>query len=120
MADNQDSTRRLCEELSSIVGMTTSNTQNFARLIELSIVHKMLTDNIETIGSSPLTIDIPFICNMTVRVDETNNVVVDSVNLTETFKSHLLGAITEKKSPLVIEAEASLIDRISRKYNSLV
>lgn len=116
---NFNDTRDLCEDLSKILGMTRSLTHSFTRLVENALVHKLLIDNIDKDNINDIEIIVPFICKIVLEKKD-NDIVVKNIILDNQFKSHIMNAIVDKKSPLIIEAESKLVDRIINKYNSLI
>lgn len=117
--DNFYRTRDLCEDLSKILNLTNPGTHNFARIFELALIHKVVEDYIDADENTPVKISIPFIGDMILRVKD-GDVVLEDFILEDRFKKHIIEALVDKKSPLVLEAEESLIRRIKNRYDSLI
>lgn len=117
--NNYYRTRDMCEDISKTLNMTNSGVHNFLRIIELALIHKIVEEYNSEVEVDKVLISIPFICDLELEV-KNNDVSVNNIVLENKFKTHVIEAIRDKKSPLEIEAEKSLINRIKKKYNSII
>jgi len=113
--------RDLCEYLANLLGLTRVITHSFTRIISLGLVHKVAEQSLEKEDGNLRTVDIeiPFIGKLNLNYNG-NEITVNEFTLAEKFKDQLKEAIDDGKSPLVPEAEKSLIKAITKRYETLI
>lgn len=118
---NEIATRNLCKNLCNIVGLSSLMTKHFMVLIKECLIHNVAQDALDHIdGKLPQAIiQIPFIGTLDCRF-ESGQLVSYSFDIDDNFKSDLLKAINEGKSPLLEHAETSMVNQIKKQYNSLI
>lgn len=117
---NYMKTRDLCESMCNIFNLSRNVTHSFTRVLAEALVHKVAEEVLESDHKvKNVNIEIPFIGLMSISV---NNSKIDnvSIELEDEFRSWIINAVDNGSSPLVKDAEESIIKRLVNRYNSLL
>ena len=119
--ENYESTRRLAENLSSIVGLSKRMVIHFTRILSLGYITQVATQALKCEDSKikETCINIPFVGNL--HIDFQNGEIVDTkIILDNKFKKQITNAVTTGETDLMTELEESLVKSIQDKYNSII
>lgn len=119
--NNYKNTRRLCKDLSTIVNLPARTTYNFCKLISNAMIHSLAEDALSSDSGKlkEFILELPCVCTLKIRLSN-NSLVVDNIQFIDTFEEDALKAINSGDSPLVADAEKSLVESFKNRYNSLI
>lgn len=119
--NNYFKSRKLCENLCNIFGLTRHLTHSFTRIIAQGIVHQVAEEALDKEDGrlNNFSIDIPFIGRLDIEYNN-KDIKVVNVELEQEFCKWLEDAIIKGESPLVVDSEKSLVESIKSRFNSLI
>lgn len=114
-------TSNISKLLSDICGLSNKTTTGLLKLLSKASIHNVATEALDCNNGKlrETTIEVPYVCTLTLKIVSKKEVKVKSVKLDELFERTLLEAVNTGVSPLVEASERKLIELLKRSYDSL-
>lgn len=110
----------LSDSICGILGVSRPVTHTFMRVIEEAIVHDVSCRSLDSEDKiDSFCIEIPFIGTVFMKKDG-DKIHTVGMKLEDKFEEELVAAIDKCESPLMKNAESSMIRNLKSKYNSIL